>query len=196
MPVAQARSAAMASQPAPAPEVVVYGVVLVGQDRSAFLAGPQLTEGRVRRVVPGTLLGRYRVSRIEADGIVLEKDGASLRVGLGGLDKPNRPVRLPMAATTEVSPVAMQRLSQELGLPLQVLEAQSQEMKLDPADLLIAHRLAHAAGLSVDRVVAEFRERGAWGGIARTHRVDVDELIRQVSQFRQAIESQPGPPFR
>lgn len=89
--VAEARSTAGISQPAPVPEIVVYGVTLVGQDRSAFVAGPQLPAGRIRRVIPGMLLGSYRVSRIEVDGVVLEKDGVALRVPLGGPGTTPRP---------------------------------------------------------------------------------------------------------
>jgi hypothetical protein len=121
-----------AGQLAPSPDFVLYGVIIVDQRRSALLAEPGFTEGRIRRVVLGTQVGPYRVSRIEADGVLLETDGLALRVPLGGVVQrpapaaladgrpavPGGPAPIEAAGRTASNPAAIWHLSQDLRIPV------------------------------------------------------------------------------
>jgi hypothetical protein len=55
----------------------------------------------------------------------------------------------------------MRRLSHDLGIPLQTLEAQTAQTGLEPADLLIAHRLARDTKLSLEELAPESKRRRA-----------------------------------
>lgn len=88
-----------APKPEPPPQFVVYGVLIMGNDRIALLKEPKLTAGKVQEIVLGAQVGPYRLARVEADRVVLEKDGSSLTVAV---DDPARPkgqvIALPAAA--------------------------------------------------------------------------------------------------
>ncbi|MBI4607414.1 MAG: hypothetical protein HY726_00210 [Candidatus Rokubacteria bacterium] len=77
-----------APKPEPPPQFVVYGVLIMGTDRIALLKEPKLTAGKVQEIVLGAQVGPYRLARVEADRVVLEKDGSSLTVAV---DDPARP---------------------------------------------------------------------------------------------------------
>ena len=152
--------AQMPPQGVAALEIVVYGVIFVGQDHSAFLVEPQLTGGRVRRVVPGTILGPYRVSRIEVDGVVLEKDGVALRIplGIGGRATGNQPQTL---STRRGGPSA--GLAEDSGLargPVApgATETPAQEAsaaKTAPPNAAAMWRLSQSLGLPLQTLEAQ-----------------------------------------
>lgn len=74
--------AANPQPPPPPPQFVLYGVLIMGDERTALLKEPQLTSGKVQEVPLGAQVGPYRLSRIEAGHVVLEKDGTSMTVAV------------------------------------------------------------------------------------------------------------------
>ena len=74
--------------PPPPPQFVLYGVMIMGDERRALLKEPKLTGGKVEQLSLGAQVGPYKLTGIEADRVILEKDGTSLTVTV---EDPARP---------------------------------------------------------------------------------------------------------
>lgn len=94
------------------------------------------------------------------------------------------------AQTPAGEQVVLQRLSQELGLPVSTLQSQHEQTGLGWGELLIANRLAQQTGLPFSQIVGEFRSGQGWGQIARQHGLNLGELVSEVKEAREAIEAQ------
>jgi hypothetical protein len=94
------------------------------------------------------------------------------------------------AASTEADGlrVVAGHISRKLGIPVDVLQTQRAQTRLGWGDLLIAHHLAHEAGLAVEDVASQFRRAQGWTDIARNHHLDLAKLTREVQQSQDAIE--------
>src|SRR5574341_1267800 len=121
-------------------------------------------------------------------GIVLTAAPAWAADGSAMLDKHVRAINR-TARTSEGQQVVVQRLSQELGIPAQTLQAQRQQTGLGWGEILIANRLSQKTGTSFDQIVSEFRSGKGWGAIAREHDLKLGKLVSEVSTTHRAIRT-------
>src|SRR5262249_50692178 len=102
------------------------------------------------------------------------------------------------AATPDGVRLVVGHISRKLGVSVETLRTQRAQTGLGWGDLLIAHRLAKAAGLQFDPIAAEFKGGKTWESIAAAHRVDAALLNADVGQSQEAIDqrAEDRPPNR
>lgn len=91
--------------------------------------------------------------------------------------------------TPEGKQVVPQRLSQELGMSAQTLQAQRQQTGLGWGEILIANRISQRTGMTFSQVVGEFRSGKGWGEIARERNLNVGKLVSEVKESNAGVQA-------
>jgi hypothetical protein len=117
--------------------------MIMGDERRALLKEPKLTGGKVEQLPLGAQVGPYKLVGIEADRVILEKDGTSLTVSVEDPARPKgqviavpaptpppgqppaaRPAAQPAASQPEQPPSPVQTLTDALSKFSQRLRSQ------------------------------------------------------------------------
>jgi hypothetical protein len=85
--------------------------------------------------------------------------------------------------------VVVGHMSRELGVDAETLRAQQTRTGLTWGELLIAHRVARAAQLDLDQIVAEFRRSVSWEDVIHAHGVDLQRITTLIERSETTMEA-------
>lgn len=83
----------------------------------------------------------------------------------------------------------LDRMSSDLGVPVETLRQQQRTSGLSFGNLFIANSLARSTGKSFDEILATRRSGKGWGQIARENNVRLGEVVSRMKRSSNSVEA-------